>query len=259
MKLKLIAAAALLAATGAANAAIDNGATGNGELFFSAWDGANSYTFDLNTTIDAFQSSVSAVGAGTYVNATLDALFTTYLSTANLSSLVWNIVANDGAGARRVINTYTTLPATTVTSDIARSSTVGIQSFVTAVNTGITNQGGVNSAVFAAATPGYAANTTGIRFGNNNGGGINFNNTGTVANNSYASGLGLMRLDGAQGGIAATTYTPYIDDGFAIRAYFDASAGKVTIAAVPEPETYALLLAGLGLMGAIARRRRNQA
>jgi len=28
-----------------------------------------------------------------------------------------------------------------------------------------------------------------------------------------------------------------------------------TVAAVPEPETYALLLAGLGLMGAIARRR----
>jgi len=27
---------------------------------------------------------------------------------------------------------------------------------------------------------------------------------------------------------------------------------------VPEPETFAMLLAGLGLMGAIARRRRNK-
>jgi len=31
-----------------------------------------------------------------------------------------------------------------------------------------------------------------------------------------------------------------------------------TVAAVPEPESYAMLLAGLGLMGAIARRRKNK-
>jgi len=29
-----------------------------------------------------------------------------------------------------------------------------------------------------------------------------------------------------------------------------------SIAAVPEPETYAMLLAGLGLVGAMARKRR---
>jgi hypothetical protein len=30
-----------------------------------------------------------------------------------------------------------------------------------------------------------------------------------------------------------------------------------TVAVVPEPETYAMLLAGLGLMGAIVRRRKS--
>ena len=35
--------------------------------------------------------------------------------------------------------------------------------------------------------------------------------------------------------------------------------GNVAVQAVPEPETYAMLLAGLGLMGGIARRRANKA
>ena len=34
------------------------------------------------------------------------------------------------------------------------------------------------------------------------------------------------------------------------------SLDNIAVAAVPEPETYALLLAGLGLMGTVARRRR---
>jgi hypothetical protein len=38
--------------------------------------------------------------------------------------------------------------------------------------------------------------------------------------------------------------------------YEAAAIGNISVAAVPEPETYAMLLAGLGLMGGIARRRK---
>lgn len=38
-----------------------------------------------------------------------------------------------------------------------------------------------------------------------------------------------------------------------------AYAGNLTVTPVPEPETYAMLLAGLGLIGFTARRRKNNA
>lgn len=61
-----------------------------------------------------------------------------------------------------------------------------------------------------------------------------------------------------------TPYTGYL--AFQVQALDDAGAGVLQIrnisdapilAAVPEPETYAMLLAGMGLVGAVARRRQK--
>jgi hypothetical protein len=251
MKLKLIAAAAVLAASGAANAQIDTGATGNGDLFFSIWDNASSYTRGLGITLNDFEAEIAAPGL-LNIPVVADALFTSFLSTANLAQATWNLVAQDQSGARRSIYTYTSLPGTNIDSTVNRTLVAAVGGFVGRVNAGLAP--GADSGVFAAGSPGYANQAA---LGVNVSGLLNFNMGGTAANNSYASGLNLVRVNGAPSGGSATVYTSYADEGFAVRAYLDSASGNLTISAVPEPETYAMLLAGLGLMGAIARRRRN--
>jgi hypothetical protein len=61
-------------------------------------------------------------------------------------------------------------------------------------------------------------------------------------------------------GLTAGTYTLTVKgvgvgDNADYGAYYLGSTYNITVAAVPEPESYALFLAGLGLMGAVARRR----
>ncbi|MET3130675.1 hypothetical protein AAKU55_000933 [Oxalobacteraceae bacterium GrIS 1.11] len=58
--------------------------------------------------------------------------------------------------------------------------------------------------------------------------------------------------------LAAGTYTLEID-GYVASANGGSYSGNIAIAAVPEPETYGMLLAGLGLLGFIARRRKTAA
>lgn len=47
----------------------------------------------------------------------------------------------------------------------------------------------------------------------------------------------------------------YSITGIAVDSPYDAGIGALSVVAVPEPDSWALLLAGLGIVGAIARRR----
>ncbi|MBW8328612.1 MAG: PEP-CTERM sorting domain-containing protein [Thiobacillus sp.] len=249
MKFKLIALAAMLAA-GSANAAIDAGANGNGELFFSIWDGNSSYSRDLNVTIDAFQTTL-AVGGAIDLSWTADANFTSFLAgVTDTSALKWNVVANDNYGDRRLLTTYT-LPekSPTKANDVIRSATLSVQSYVVNVNSALA---GADSVAVTSASAAWAGKSS---FKDTVGGFLNFSNAGTLANNSYANGLGFMRIDAKSGGILNSFYNEYLD-GTAVNVYLDASnALHIAAAPVPEADTYALMLAGLGLVGFMARRR----
>lgn len=58
-------------------------------------------------------------------------------------------------------------------------------------------------------------------------------------------GLSSGEYDLTVSGIGKTAFSNYV--------------GAIAVTAVPEPETFAMLLAGLGVMGAIARRRKQTA
>lgn len=88
--------------------------------------------------------------------------------------------------------------------------------------------------------------------------------TGTLWDNHHPNGWNVLgTLSGNNvtanfSNLAAGNY--HIDfEGNATGTWGGSYLAAVSVAAVPEPETYALLLAGLGLMGTVARRRSRNA
>ncbi len=267
MKLKLIAAAAALAVFGGAHATphprIDQGLEGSGDFFFTIWDQAGSFIADLQAmdarmTQDGFTSALAAPGLFSAVfNLGADSNFQSFMRTANQNQLQWNIRAVERVGGVRLHTTHTagTLPALAQTRINGTSTVSGIQDYLGRVNTDrfLWGPAPITSAVFTSAERGWAGN----RGCTNAFTTQHYSNCGTLANNSYGTGLGMMLETYAPTGTARGAFNPLFDGGFAVNAWID--GGNLQVAAVPEPGVYAMLLAGLGLMGAIARRRQNKA
>lgn len=86
------------------------------------------------------------------------------------------------------------------------------------------------------------------------------------ASASFASGVALIPFDDAARPSFDLAAQPYflrltgtmVNGGGDLTGQLKVTASNAMIAAVPEPETYAMFLAGLGVIGAIAGRRRHR-
>lgn len=88
---------------------------------------------------------------------------------------------------------------------------------------------------------------------------ISFYTVGNGGGLADLMGNGQFNLFGAQLFTGSTNFPMFATGSFDLKSSAGASAGTLTISAVPEPATWAMMLIGFGAMGASLRRRPRRA
>jgi hypothetical protein len=278
----LLAAVALATSAASANAAIELGSTtGGSELVFSAWDNNTStgYTFDILTALKlesfigadtAFTANQQMLDNATISNSLitgpngqiLDVALTGFPFTSSVANVEWNFAAVDNISRNRLITTKDSNDASPVAA-----TNVGVNAAVTVYNSYFSqasslaaNQGnndvdGFNTSILADG-PAYAGN-----FGNNFAGNL-WDTTNAMGDSSFVY-LAARGIQASSGGAQQALFKQLATaNGENLVASTYQQGGQwrlnLSVAAIPEPETYAMFLAGLGMMGAVARRRKGQ-
>ena len=275
MKLKTLTAAVAIAASGMANAAIDNFASGNSSLLFFAADKTGapiSMSLDLSFNLNDFLPGTTLANstiawnfntnaltvngvqqAGTY---NWSSVLSTFAGTAQVAETSWGVIAGDSTLASESDPTSIRYLSTSRASlDLADNQTLANLSTFSAVDAhlnAVKAAQGSNDGATASSGAAYVANGTAL--------GANFNwqnrTTAGTAGAPVGTAQSVFFYEGvAFPGTNRATVTQFGNaNGVASFSY---SEGILTYTApVPEPETYALMLAGLGLVAAIARRRK---
>jgi len=293
MKLKLIALAAMLAASGVAQAKIadsnDNGLSSSGDMFASLVSVSNNASFavDLGLRLDQFTAASALVNAdgvklvwdldaGTFsdlssvstgLGAQMQALnygsvYSTFAtpSVVGAADLKFDVKAMDGlpasfasAGANRYLSTSAASSITATNGQVFGMDTGG-DNYVTAANADLTNSTHGTAFNTAGANMFNAGDATNVYFqqasGDNWTGSVSFTSTTSVSND-----LNFYFLTNTSTNTAtAASVTKY-----AGVWSFDSATAQLSYATapVPEAETYAMMLAGLGLVGFMVSRRRK--
>ena len=276
-KLKaLVAAVVLSAAATSANAAISAGTSnGNSELVFSAWDSVAGvgYTYDLNWNkflndfVGIDQATTVTGNAALAANAVVQSsmigaggvIFDDVLTGFNLagsSNVQWNLGAFDNFGRTRLLMTQgdAGLPFASTNNQV-KAAVTGFIGYVSQANSLVT--------VPAEDTFNTSVVADGQAYAGNMGNGF-VNNLADTTNVLGGTSFMYFLAPTTQASSAAQALQQQLFsfDGKEIvaKTYLQDNQWRLQIAAVqavPEPETNAMMLAGLGLMGFIARRRRN--
>jgi hypothetical protein len=253
----LITAALAASVSVPAFAKIDDSVTGgalggSGELFWAVIDqeGERSYTRDLGISLQSFLNGAAADMEWSFA---ADPKLGEFIAgTAKPSTLVWNIGALDGTGINRYLSTApagSALPIFTNQAlgffndnpDIFLAGTNALESHLSSEN-------GSNIAT-AADGSAYAAQNWGDRFGGRAGSFSNYigiNESADLVLFRQASTAFAQRNNPGVTEQITNGTLPYV-------ASFE--GGVLTISAVPEPTTYAMMGLGLAALGFVARRR----
>jgi len=273
LKMKLMAAAVALVAASGANAAITASSGGNGELFFSLWDVGADLT--AGTADDrAYVRDLGSLANGTILGGVLnnwmggttnpqtqtadkesltpnpifsvaaDSNLTSFLSVAGAASrLQWNIVALDSSGTDRFLTTsnQATAPFSGTAVNLRNIALQG-DVYLAAMNPTLTGDSALYSGV-AANILGFGSNVGGVALGLNNATGLDQSSLFWAISERGTTAAAIVD----QNAFMANATTPM--------SWTLTTNGTLIYAAVPEPSEYALMLAGLGMLGFMARRR----
>jgi hypothetical protein len=278
-KLRAMAFAATAVIAGGAHAAIDNVGTGNSSLLFVAVDANNniSLIIDLGINVNAFvtdnaltsglttaqtwnfatdSSTLSATG-----NA-WSAAYNTFVSTQAGGDFTWGVIGGDNVsgGAAPTLNRslYATGNATQaemlgMNTSTPPSTGLGTMSnFIAEVNNLGTHQTAANGAAATTAANNLAYLPESVR--ENFGGQLTWS---YLLSNGQTSTF--QRVQQFSNPLVFQFGNPTTQDSLSaapIGFTFDISTNTLTLAPVPEPGTYAMLLAGLAAVGFMARRRK---
>jgi hypothetical protein len=273
LKLKLMAAAVALAASAGANAAITNSASGNGELFITIYDvGADlssstddrAYVRDLGslangsilggtlnnwmsatTSTQALVADKQSLSPNPIFSVAADANLQSFLSAStDTSRLLWNIVAVDSVGSDRFLTTSNTTPSVGVAAQF-RNVAGSVDIYLAAMNPALTGESAL-----------YAGSAASINlFGNNVAGqAVGLNNVAGLGGNLQFWAISERNTTASP----TIDINPFMANATTPMTWTLAANGDLTygaVAAIPEPSEYALMLAGLGMLGFMARRR----
>lgn len=235
MKLKaLVAAVALAAVAGHASASLPapTTTTGQSDLIFFAIDQAagNSFVFDLGTSAALPTLNQNITGAA----------WTSFLTAEgnSLANTTWFLGYSQGnSGASSVWGTTVTSGNTIGSETGAKMSAgrVAFNSFLT-----VTSLSAVGGSAFT--NVGNAGNPT-FSLKNN----FNSNAAGWTDDNTVGTTADFFSVSAGNSGAG----------GLLVQSGINFDGTTVSVAAVPEPETYGMLGAGLLMLGAVVRRRKS--
>lgn len=258
LKLKALAAASAMLFASGAFAAINNAETGTtagpanyaggSDLVFYAWSAGQSYVQDLGVSMGAFQPSSGAANMTQVFSLLNPSAYSQLTGTINwgVAAVHSNTTVPTALGQDYLFTTVNANVPATGTGSLAVQTNVGVKNTVGAFD-GFANFSGTTAGGYYDNATDQANWATSLqnKIGPSS---LVFSATNAVG----ASGIEFLMIDTPN---ASTTQKTTVQTAFAGTFGFDGTALTYAVAAVPEPGTYAMLLAGLMMIGGIARRR----